>query len=86
MNRRIYKLLLFCMVSMLSVFVHAASLQVKYHIGDATETVTSGVSTEGSLATLLGDNAMKVTQLSVIGNLNDADISLLQEMAGKERR
>ena len=84
MNRRIYKLLLFCMVSMLSVFVHAASLQVKYHIGDATETVTSGVSTEGSLATLLGDNAMKVTQLSVIGNLNDADISLLQEMAGKE--
>lgn len=84
MNRRIYKLLLFCMVSMLSVFVHAASLQVKYHIGDATETITSGVSTEGSLATLLGDNAMKVTQLSVIGNLNDADISLLQEMAGKE--
>ena len=84
MNRRIYKLLFFCMVSMLSVFVHAASLQVTYHIGDATETVTSGVSTEGSLATLLGDNAMKVTQLSVIGNLNDADISLLQEMAGKE--
>ena len=30
MNRRIYKLLLFCMVSMLSVFVHAADeLQVK---------------------------------------------------------
>jgi len=84
MNRRIYKLLFFCMVSMLSVFVHAASLQVTYHINDATETVTSGVSTEGSLATLLGDNAMKVTQLSVIGNLNDADISLLQEMAGKE--
>lgn len=84
MNRSIYKLLLFCMVSMLSVFVHAASLQVTYHINDATETVTSGVSTEGSLATLLGDNAMKVTQLSVIGNLNDADISLLQEMAGKE--
>ena len=84
MNRRIYKLLFFCMVSMLSVFVHAASLQVTYRINDATETVTSGVSTEGSLATLLGDNAMKVTQLSVIGNLNDADISLLQEMAGKE--
>ena len=84
MNRRIYKLLLFCMVSMLSVFVHAASLQVTYHINDATETVTSGVSTEGNLVTLLGDNAMKVTQLSVIGNLNDADISLLQEMAGKE--
>ena len=84
MNRRIYKLLLFCMVSMLSVFVHAASLQVTYQIGDATETVTSGVSTEGSLATLLGgeDNAMKVTQLSVIGYLNDADISLLQKMAG----
>ena len=84
MNRRIYKLLLFCMVSMLSVFVHAAnSLQVTYQIGDAAA-VTSEVSTEGSLATLLGDNAMKVTQLSVIGNLNDADISLLQEMAGKE--
>jgi hypothetical protein len=42
MNRRIYKLLLFCMVSMLSVFVHAANtLQVIYQIGDATETVTS---------------------------------------------
>ena len=84
MNRRIYKMLLFCMVSMLSVFVHAASLQVTYQIGDATETVTSGVSTEGSLATLLGgeDNAMKVTQLSVNGYLNDADISLLQQMAG----
>lgn len=84
MNRRIYKLLFFCMVSMLSVFVHAAnSLQVTYQIGDAAA-VTSEVSTEGSLATLLGDNAMKVTQLSVIGNLNDADISLLQEMAGRE--
>ena len=83
MNRRIYKLLFFCMVSMLSVFVHAASLQVTYHIGDGPE-VTSEERTEGSLATLLGDNAMKVTQLSVIGNLNDADISLLQEMAGKE--
>lgn len=73
------------MVSMLSVFVHAASLQVTYHINDATETVTSGVSTEGNLVTLLGDNAMKVTQLSVIGNLNDADISLLQEMAGQTK-
>ncbi len=82
MNRRIYKLLFFCMVSMLSVFVHAASLQVTYHINDATETVTSGVSTEGSLATLLGDNAMKVTQLSVNGYLNDADIITLQQMAG----
>lgn len=85
MNRRIYKLLFFCMVSMLSVFVHAAnSLQVTYQIGDAAA-VTSEESTEGSLATLLGDNAMKVTQLSVIGNLNDADISLLQEMAGKTK-
>lgn len=86
MNRRIYKLLFFCMVSMLSVFVHAAnSLQVTYQIGDAAA-VTSEVSTEGNLVTLLGgeDNAMKVTQLSVIGNLNDADISLLQEMAGRE--
>ena len=84
MNRRIYKLLLFCMVSMLSVFVHAAELQVTYQIGGAT--FTSDVSTEGSLATLLGgeDNAMKVTQLSVNGYLNDADISLLQKMAGKE--
>lgn len=84
MNRRIYKLLFFCMVSMLSVFVHAASLQVKYHIGDGPEVTSSG--NEGELSKLLGDeeNAMKVTQLSVIGNLNDADISLLQEMAGKE--
>lgn len=85
MNRRIYKLLLFCMVSMFSVFVHAANtLQVIYQIGDATETVTSGVSTEGNLATLLGDEdkALKVTQLSVKGYLNDADIRLLQKMAG----
>lgn len=73
------------MVSMLSVFVHAASLKVTYRIGNGSE-VTSEERTEGSLATLLGgeDNAMKVTQLSVIGNLNDADISLLQEMAGRE--
>lgn len=79
MNRRIYKLLLFCMVSMLSVFVHAAELQVTYHIGDATYT-SSG--TEGELSKLLGDNAMKVTQLSVNGYLNDADIITLQQMAG----
>lgn len=77
-------MLLFCVVSMLSVFVHAANeLQVTYQIGDATA-VTSLTSTEGSLATLLGgeDNAMKVTQLSVKGYLNDTDISLLQKMAG----
>ena len=85
MNRRIYKLLFFCMVSMLSVFVHAASLQVKYHIGDGPEVTSSG--NEGELSKLLGDeeNVMKVTQLSVIGNLNDADISLLQEMAGQTK-
>ena len=73
------------MVSMLSVFVHAASLKVTYRIGNGSE-VTSEEITEGSLATLLGgeDNAMNVTQLSVIGNLNDADISLLQEMSGRE--
>ena len=76
-------------------FVQAASktftitvpgLQVTYHIGDNSDAVTSEVSTEGSLATLLGgeDNAMKVTQLSVKGYLNDADISLLQKMAGSE--
>lgn len=80
MNRRIYKLLLFCMVSMLSVFVHAGNvLQVTYHIGDATYTSTG---TEGELSKLLGDNAMKVTQLSVNGYLNDADIITLQQMAG----
>lgn len=87
MNRRIYKMLLFCMVSMLSVFVHAADeLQVTYHIGDATETVTSGVSTKGHLLDLLGgeDNAMQVTQLSVKGYLDNTDITLLQKMAGKE--
>ena len=67
------------MVSMLSVFVHAASLQVTYHIGDATYTSTG---TEGELSKLLGDNAMKVTQLSVNGYLNDADIITLQQMAG----
>lgn len=76
------------MVSMLSVFVHAAELQVTYQIGNATETVTSEVSTEGSLATLLGgeDNAMKVTQLSVKGNLNFADIGLLKKMAGRTEK
>ena len=84
MNRRIYKMLLFCMVSMLSVFVHAANeLQVTYHINDASEAVTS-TGTEGSLATLLGDNAMNVTQISVKGFLNNEDIGLLQKMAGKE--
>lgn len=57
-------------------------LQVIYHIGDNSEAVTSGVSTEGSLATLLGDKAMNVTQLSVKGYLNDADINLLKKMAG----
>lgn len=59
-------------------------LQVTYHTGDASEAVTSGVSTEGSLATLLGGKAMDVTQLSVKGYLNDADINLLQKMAGRE--
>ena len=58
-------------------------LQVTYQIGDA-QAITSEVGTEGSLATLLGDNAMKVTQLSVNGYLNDADIRLLKEMARKE--
>lgn len=74
------------MVSMLSVFVHAASLQVTYQIGDATA-VTSEVGTEGHLVDLLEgeDNAMKVTQLSVNGYLNDADISLLQKMAGQTK-
>lgn len=85
MNRRIYKLLFFCMVSMISVFVHAAnSLQVTYQIGDAAA-VTSEVSTEGNLVTLLGDNAMNVTQLSVNGYLNNEDIGLLQKMAGQTK-
>lgn len=58
-------------------------LQVTYQIGDATA-VTSEVGTEGHLVVLLKgeDNAMKVTQLSVKGYLNDADINLLQQMAG----
>ena len=86
MNRRIYKMLLFCMVSMLSVFVHAASLKVTYRIGNGSE-VTSEERTEGSLATLLGgeDNAMKVTQLSVKGYLDGTDISLLKKMAGQTK-
>ena len=73
------------MVSMLSVFVHAASLQVKYHIGDGPEVTSSG--NEGELSKLLGDeeNAMKVTQLSVNGNLNGADIGLLRKMAGQTK-
>lgn len=85
MNRRIYKLLFFCMVSMISVFVHAASLQVKYHIGDGPEVTSSG--NEGELSKLLGDedNAMKVTQLSVNGYLNNEDIGLLKKMAGQTK-
>lgn len=82
MNRRIYKLLLFCMVSMLSVFVHAAELQVTYQIGDANPVISTG--NEGELSKLLGDNAMQVTQLSVKGYLDNTDITLLQKMAGKE--
>lgn len=63
--------------------ITVSELQVTYQIGDATA-VTSEVGTEGSLETLLKgeNNAMKVTQLSVKGYLNDADISLLQQMAG----
>ena len=59
-------------------------LQVTYQIGDA-QAITSEVGTEGSLATLLGgeENAMKVTQLSVKGYLNDTDIRLLRKMASK---
>lgn len=58
-------------------------LQVTYKIGDGPD-VTSEDGTEGSLATLLGGNAMRVTQLSVKGYLNDADINLLKKMAGIE--
>ena len=57
-------------------------LQVTYHIGDNSEAVTSEVRAVGSLATLLGDKAMNVTQLSVKGYLNDEDIITLQKMAG----
>ena len=55
-------------------------LQVTYKIGDGPD-VTSEDGTEVSLATLLGGNAMRVTQLSVKGYLNDADINLLKKMA-----
>lgn len=69
-----------------TVTITVPGLQVTYHIGDNSDAVISGVSTEGSLATLLGgeDNAMKVTQLSVKGYLDGTDISLLQKMAGSE--
>ena len=83
MNRRIYELLLFCMVSMLSVFVHAATtLEVTYRIGAGSDVTSTG--NEGELSKLLGNegNAMKVTQLSVKGYLDNTDISLLQQMAG----
>ena len=69
---------------MSSLKVEAYGLQVTYHIGDNSEAVTSEVSAVGSLATLLGDKDMDVTQLSVKGYLNDADINLLQKMAGRE--
>ena len=49
MNRKIYKMLLFCMVSMLSVFVHAAELQVTYQIGRTEKT---GSEVTGSLKSL----------------------------------
>lgn len=65
--------------------IKVPELKVTYHIGDGPE-VTSGVSTECHLLDLLGDedNAMRVTQLSVIGNLYPADYSLLAKMAGRE--
>lgn len=65
-----------------TVTITVPGLQVTYHTGDNSKPVTSGVSAEGSLATLLGDNAMKVTQLSVKGYLNNDDIITLQRMAG----
>ena len=71
------------MVSMLSVFVHAANtLEVTYRIGDGSDVTSTG--NEGELSKLLGneENAMKVTQLSVKGYLDNTDISLLQQMAG----
>ena len=71
------------MVSMLSVFVHAANtLEVTYRIGDGSDVTSTG--NEGALSKLLGNegNAMKVTQLSVKGYLDNTDISLLQQMAG----
>ena len=71
---------------MSSLKVEACHLQVTYHIGDNSEAVTSPVSAVGSLATLLGDNAKNVTRLSVKGYLNDADINLLQKMAGRESK
>lgn len=67
-----------------TVTITVPGLQVTYHIGDAPDAVTSVVSAVGSLATLLGGEAMDVTQLSVKGYLNDADINLLQKMAGRE--
>lgn len=67
-----------------TVTITVPGLQVTYNIGDNSEAVTSDVSAVGSLATLLGDKAMNVTQLSVKGYLNDDDISLLQKMAGSE--
>lgn len=67
-----------------TVTITVPGLQVTYHIGDAPDVVTSVVSAVGSLATLLGGEAMDVTQLSVKGYLNDADINLLQKMAGRE--
>lgn len=65
--------------------IKVPELKVTYHIGDGPE-VISGVSTECHLLDLLGDEdkAMRVTQLSVIGNLYPADYSLLAKMAGRE--
>ena len=60
MNRRIYKLLLFCMVSTLSVFVYAANtLQVTYQLVTPQKSLLSehhwhrlGITTHTNIITL----------------------------------
>ena len=68
MNRRIYKLLLFCMVSMLSVFVHAADelaiLYVDQDYGGSSISLGEGSYTQQEL-TNYGISAKNISSLKV---------------------
>ena len=69
MNRRIYKLLLFCMVSMLSVFVHAADefiaiLYVDQDYGGSSISLGEGNYTQDELAKY-GISAKNISSLKV---------------------
>ncbi len=49
---------------------------------DVTRTVT--LESAGALSTTVGDDKLKITNLTVSGSINGADILCLREMAGKD--